>query len=274
MLELPDYKTGSYAFIRTPNPSEKDYKYYLNNAIAQYSVFYKGYGYIPYDRTTKFIELRQFAQGNQPKDFYKKYLTPQEYSESVTIDPIMGYVGKGTDGQTGFMNVLWDVLSTAPRLMAGMIGTLTRLRTDLSADPIDATSRNDIEDQKVMLKVKADNHKFYKEKLYPAIGVDYEPPDLMPEDNEELDIYEDFGKFKPYFAMVMEKVFKHTMDICVWEEIERKIYTDALTLAVAGVIDEYDPEDGKWKPSYDDPGTAGIQWSKYADCREDRKSVV
>jgi hypothetical protein len=269
MVELNDYKVGVFPFIRTPNPSEKTHDYFYKNCIAQYSCFYRGYGYIPYDRTTKFIELRQFSQGNQPKDFYKKYLTPVEYGEEISVDPTIGVMANATSktSNSGFINVLWDVMSTAPRLMSGMIGTLTRYKTDLSADPIDAISRNSIEDEKVKLKAQTDNHKFYSE-LYSNLGVQYKPPDQMPEDDEELQIYEDFGKFKPYFALVMEKLFKHTMDACYWEEIEKKLYTDAIAIGVIGVIDEYDPEDGKWKPSYVDPATAGVQWSKYSDCRD------
>ena len=268
MQELPEFKTGNYDFVRTPNPGDKNYSYYYRNCVAQYACFYKGAGNIPYNRTTKFIELRQFAQGNQPKNFYQNYLAQDEQLNSAIIDPTMGIIDNSNQGKSGYMNVLWDVLSTAPRLMAGMIGTLTRYKSDLSADPIDANSRNDIENEKVKLKIQADNHKFYKEQLYPAIGLEYQAPDMLPEDNDELQIYEDFGKFKPYFAMVMEKVFKHTLDIAGWEEIERKLYADALSLGIMGVIDEYDPEDGKWKPMYVDPGTAGMQWSKYADMRD------
>jgi hypothetical protein len=270
MFELPDYKTNGVGFIRTADPDAKTYDYFLKNCQAQYTVFFQGRGYIPYDRSLKFAQLRLFSQGNQPEDFYKKYLSPAEQGEQITMDSTMGAIlndPKRLDGPKGFMNVLWDVMSTAPRIMAGLIGTLTRYGTEMSADPIDEHSRSLVEEEKLRLKMKVDNHQFYKA-FHKELDIPYQPPDMMPENDEELAVYEDAGKFKPYFATVMEKLFKHTMDISNWEEIEKKLYRDALNCGVIGVIEDYDPEDGKWKPYYVDPATSGRQWSKYADGRD------
>jgi len=265
--EIEQYKTGYYPFIRTPNPGEKTYQYYYDNCIAQYSTFYQGRGFIPFDRTVRFAELRLFADGNQPEDFYKKYLRTPEFASDVTIDKNIGVVNTKGNTPGGFMNVLWEVMSTAPRLMDGMIGNLTRFKSDLCADPIDAHSKSLIEEEKLDLRSKTDNDKFYK-LINESLDLPHKSPDLMPESDEEYQIYEDIGMFKPYFSMVMEKLFAHTMDVCSWDEIEKMLYRDAITFKVIGVIDEYDPEDGKWKPSYVDPANAGVQWSKYSDCRD------
>jgi hypothetical protein len=86
MYEDSKYLDGNYPPIRTPDPNKKKYEYYLKNAIHIYSTYYRGGGAVPYSAAMKFAELRSFAQGTQPEDFYKRYLSKQEVGDDVILD--------------------------------------------------------------------------------------------------------------------------------------------------------------------------------------------
>lgn len=265
MYEAKEFANGSYPPIRTKDPKKKDYNYYLHNAYHIYSTFYQGGAYVAYSATQKYQELRGFANGQQDETFYKRYLSKQEYGDDLIVDPVMGYVGNRKKPK-GFMRPLWDILSPAPKILASMVGTLTKTQTDISADPIDTISKDTQEDAKLDLWVTS-QHLDTFEDAHRQIGIDMPKPDFMPETSDELELYADMGGFKPAFARVMEKLILHTMDISVWPEIENKLYRDAITLGVCGVKEYYDPEQGKYRLRVCDPARSGIQYSEFNDCR-------
>ena len=255
-----------FPLIRTADSKKKTKEYYKANMWSLYSEYYSGLSMIPYSKCTDFAQLRLFAAGEQDENFYKQYLSEQDYGTEAVIDPIIGHVG--TKGKhAGYMRVFWDVMSPAQKIVNSVVDRCKAVGTDILADPIDQTSREEIEDAKIDAWAEKEN-KDFKKQYFGALGVDIEDPEYTPESRDELELYEALGGFKPTFARAMEKLIAHTEDVSGWDVITDMIYRDAVALGVMCIWDDYDPEDGKVKPDYTDPAWAGIQWSIYPDCRD------
>ncbi|MFA5299552.1 MAG: hypothetical protein WC389_15290 [Lutibacter sp.] len=264
MFEDPKYLNDTFQVIRTPNPN-KTYDYFLKNCQFEYSTIFRGGAYLTYSSVQKFAQLRAFANGMQDEDFYKRYLSKQKLEDNAIFDKTLGYVGNSRRAK-GFMRPLWQIMSPASKIVNSMIGTLTKTQTDISADPIDALSKSKIEDAKLDLWVTSQNIDILK-KAHQVVGLDMQTPDFIPENQEELELYNDMGGFKPAFARVMEKLITHTTDISEWKVIEDRLYRDIIALNVMGVREYYDPEVGKYRSRVVDPARAGCQYSEYNDCR-------
>lgn len=267
IYEDEKYLSGNYPPLRTPDPDKKDYTYFLRNCQAIYSTFYKSGAAIPFSSVRKFLELKAFAQGLQPADFYKDYLSRYrtDYEENV-LDPVMGFVGKRKNKAKGFMRAMWDVLSPMPNILDSMVGTLTKTRTDIYCDAIDNVSKEKAADAKLEMWVNAMHTDDLKE-AYQMADLQMQEPDFIPESEDELQMHETLGGFRPAYARVMEKLANHTMDISDWDYIEQKLYRDYITYNVFGVKIYYEPEIGKYKLRPADPIRAGVQYSEFNDCR-------
>jgi len=255
-----------FPLIRTADPRKKTKEYFKANVWALYSEYYSGLSMIPYSKGADFAQLRLFAAGEQDENWYKMYLSEQDYGTVSVIDPLLGHVG--TKGKpSGYMRVFWDIMSPAQKIVNSVVDRCKAVGTDILADPIDQASREEIEDAKIDAWAEKENHDF-KKQYFGALGVDIEDPEYTPESRDELELYEALGGFKPTFARAMEKLIAHTEDVSGWDVITDMIYRDAVTCGVICVWDDYDPEDGKVKPDYTDPAWAGIQYSIYPDCRD------
>jgi len=255
-----------YPLIRVSDPKKKTEEYYRQNAFAIYSEYYKGLSAIPHSSSLEFAELRLFADANQPESFYKNYLSEDNYGKEEIIDPTIGYIGK-KNTPSGYMRVFWDIMSPAQKIMNSIVDRCVSVSTDIVADPIDANSKEEIDDEKMDLWFEKENLEF-KKQYFGELGIDTEDPEFMPETRDELELYESLGGFKPAFARAMEKLIRYTEDVSGFDVLTDMLYRDAVTLGIIAVWDEYDPETGLIKMDYVDPASSGIQWSKYPDCRD------
>lgn len=252
--------------LRTADPQKKTYNYFLRNCQNIYGTYINNGAALPYASFSEFKSLRQFANGDQPEDFYKKYFSRQEIQDDPVIDSTLGYIGRRGKPK-GFMKPLWEVMSPAPKIITSIIGKLTKTQTDVSCDAIDNVSKSLERDAKIELWGTAENLDYFRQ-AHAAAGIKMDEPDFIPEDIDELQLYEDLGGFKPAFTRCMEKLIKHTTDISAFEEIESAMYKDYLTYNVMGCVERYDPETGKYRVEHVDPENAGCQWSRYQDCRD------
>jgi hypothetical protein len=265
--EVKKYKDGDYSPVRNPDPKAKTEQYYLANMEYMYSTFYKGGCAIPYDKTKMFPELRLFAEGMQDESFYKRYMSAhKDQQDEFIVDATIGIVGTKKKPK-GFMKLFWEVVSTAPELVNAMVGRVTSIKTDISLDPLDGVSKSIKEDAKIDLIARRDNQDFLAG-LHQQLGMKMETPDFMPESNDEMEIYDALGGFKPNWTKLMEVLLKHTTDLSDFTEIETMLYKDAIALGVMGIEDVYNPETGKYEITYIDPEFAGCQYSRYPDCRD------
>ena len=265
MYEVPSFLSDNHVPVRTNDPRKKDYSYFLKNCQANYSIYYRGGARITYSAAQKFAELRAFATGTQDENFYKRYLSKQNLGDDYIMDKTIGIIGKNTKAK-GFLRPLWDILSPAPNIIDLMVSTLTKTKTDIYADPIDAISKSKEEDAELESWVISQNLDLLKQ-AHAAAGLEMPTPDFLPESQEELKLFSDMGGFKPAFARVMEKLILHTQDISDWEQLEIQLYKDAITLGVIGVKEYYDPEYCKYRLRVVDPARAGVQYCESNDCR-------
>ena len=266
VYESKKYDSDKYPHVRTPNPTKED-DYYLQNVEAIYSAYIRGRTAITFAETYTYYSLRAFGDGRQPEERYKNYFTQTELPTPADPANFSGVDQGGSreSKRKGYFNVLWDIVSPASKITSTLIGNFLNHEYDVVADAVDPFSRNSMEDEKIALWVEKENMEWYKQ-IYSQIGLDYKPPEFIPETVEELELYEMSGGFKPNYAKIMEKFTKHTLDISDWhDEIKKRLLRDLIDIAVIGVRDYYCEVDHKVKTKYIDPRYAVIQHSRYAD---------
>lgn len=267
MLEL--YGTKGYSdiskfpFTAQRDPRlKKDKLYYIQKCESIYAHHVNNLTSIPYSYQTDIGELRAFADGNQPESRYRRFI------KQITKDPTVQAQGVRIDRaeaeKKGYYNILWDVVSPAPKICNTLVGLFETKEYNISANPIDLHSRNEMEDAEMELWAIADNKDFLA--LYnKAAGLKNNEPDFIPESQEEMEVYKDMGGFKPSYARAMEKAIKHTRNISYWNEVKKKMARDKVVLNIEACQDYYDPEDNMIKTRYVDPANLIIQYSEHSD---------
>lgn len=218
-----------------------------------------------------FEELRDYGNGEQPEDKYKRYLMGVVQSDtSAPISPIDGsWTENRTQERKGWMNVLWDIISPAPMIKKEIHGLFDDIDFDIIADAVDADSGAAEENEKWKLWV--DTKSFVAERLFAAramAGVPAETPDFVPENIEELEMYREAGGFKMVYAMELEKLLRHTADHSDWQTIKEKVLDDVIDLNRAFVKGDYNNESKKIKWRWVDAEDIVMQYSKYYDFRD------
>jgi hypothetical protein len=268
--KIDRYNSDEYQHIRTLNPASKDEAYFLKNAEAIYSAYLRGATGVSYAEAYDYETLRLFGDGRQSEERYKKYFTREELPSPESPATLSGVLNSQShEGKRkGYFNVLWDVVSPSSKIVNTLIGNFLSYEYDVSADPVDAYSKNFIEDEKIRLWVEKENIEYFK-MLYQQIGLQYKAPEFVPETVEELELYEMNGGFKPAYAKAMELVIKHSMDISYWrDEVKKQLYKDIINLGLFCVRDYYCKVDNKIKARYVDPEYLVLQYSRHPDFRD------
>ncbi|MBK9357726.1 MAG: hypothetical protein IPN08_10120 [Bacteroidales bacterium] len=111
------YQENKYHLVRNNNPEVKGSPdYFKSNLEAMYSLYVRGISWIPYDYAMDFDSLRRYSDGNQSEDIYKTYFSKEKdtpiASQAVSdVDGRGGFTQRRSEKRTGFMNVLWKVIS-------------------------------------------------------------------------------------------------------------------------------------------------------------------
>ena len=277
-MEIPKdlvakYQQGKYHLVRNKNPEVKGSPdYYKKNCEAMYSLYVRGRSWVAYDYAMDFDSLRAYSDGKQSEEIYKSYLSKEKpapvAAQAVSdVDGRGGFTQNRSAKRSGFMNVLWKVISPAPKLAAKLQGMFTRAEYDIVCDPTDPISKAEIEDKELELWSQTQDNKFLR--AYMAVaGVEMQDPDYMPETREEMKLYRERGGFKPEYAMYCEQAIQNSFKRSTWKEIKKKAIKDMIDLNVICVKTYYDDISGLVKVKYIDPKYASIQASRYHDFQD------
>lgn len=267
------YKENNYPFPSEINPEQKKGKYCKQVLEAIYSKYIKNRCGIYYSDLEGFKTLREFGAGKQPMERYKNYLLGELTGNTNTqafssIDGGEGsFTNKPKEKRKGYYNVLWKVISIAPKIQSAIIGKFHNIEYSLTANPVDAKSGAEKENQKYRLWLIKENLNFLQQ-YHAKIGVPMETLEFLPETLTELNLYDEKGGFKPEHAKQIENLNTHTFAVSDWKEIKDMLVTDALNIRFMVVQDYFDEEDGFYKPRYINPDNFVIQHSEYYDFRD------
>lgn len=265
------YNTESFKIVRDKNPEVKGTPgYYLDNCEGMYSLYIRGRSGIPYSYAAEFDLLRAYSDGNQSEDIYKAYFS-KERPQSPASQPVSDVDGVWNqtrdDRRKGFMNVLWKVISPAPKLAAKLQGMFMKAEYDIVCNPTDPVSKSVIEDKELELWAIKKDLEFLKT-YHDIAGVVMEEPDYMPETLDELKLYKERGGFKPEMAMFMETAIYNSLKHSMWKEIKRQVIKDLLDFNLACAKEYYDDTTGLVKAKYVNPKYATVQASRYHDFQD------
>lgn len=250
---------------RDISSDKKDALYHKKWAEAIYSIFISSKSSWGISEHNHFATQRSYARGQQSTDKYKKFLMDQEREDgdaSYTLDDMpISRVAK----REGWLNILWDNLSIAPKVMDSLHGMFDPVDFDLYVDAVDPNSMSLTENAKYRALVEGQNAEWQAEYKKRA-GIPIDEMVVLPKSNQELAAIESQGGFKLNVAKAMEKLARQSFNVSEWEDvIKKKLVDDLVTIGRCAVRDVYDPEDGMFKTEYRDPARLVMQFSEERD---------
>lgn len=273
----PQYKKTQYLdFPKELNPEKKDADYCRTMTEAIYACHIQNQSGIFYRNQTRFEYLRQFGGGDQDMTQYIKYFfkefgeNPQTerthaYDVDTGINGTSGWTAQGkNDTRKGGMNVFWEIVSPAPKIRESIIGKFMRDDYVVTAEPVDPYHGAEKENEKYKLWAIAKNLEFVKQ-FAGNMNAPFEEPTFLPDNQEELELFEELGGFKPAFARQMEKLIQHTNQISDWEEIKSRMLGDVIDTKVMACFDYLDYETNEVKTKYLDPARCVVEYSDHPD---------
>ena len=266
-----DYKEKDYPFpnrdVSTAEKSKPEYALGVGQCL--YSKYLRNKGGITYNYASFFKELREYGRGVQDVNKYKSFLSGATVDNQNVTDVDGSWTRNRTYERKGWMNVLWDILSPAPKIRNMIHGIFDDIDFDVMVDAIDADSGAEAEEEK--WRLWATTRTFIRgalDRMKTQAGLPVTTPDFIPESLDELEMYEKAGGFKQAYAMALEKLIRHTDDVSDWGNLKRKLIDDMMDLNVCMAKADYDDDETKVKWRYVDPESAGMQYSIYEDFRD------
>ena len=265
------YTTDKYPYTNQPDPKKKGKTYCRKKAEAIYACIINNNAGIYMNDQNNFGFLRRYGKGEQPVDIYKDYFnaayetTTEQDAQTVSVDRAYGLPWfSADDKREGWMNVLWNIVSYAPKIKNRLLSVFKKADYDITIDAIDERSGAEREKKKYELWVIAQNIDFYR-KYFANMGAEFEEPEFIPETLTELELYDERGGFKPEHARALELLIIDSMRVSNWDEVKDKIMEDAIDLGLFAVKDYWDPVDKRVKSKYIDVAMAGVEYSKHND---------
>ncbi len=274
MKIIGDFQKKDYPFpnrdISTAEKSKPEYALEVGQCL--YSKYLRNKGGITRNYASFFGELREYGRGVQDENKYKGYFSGANSGSSgsgVPLDTDGAWTRNKTYERKGWMNVLWDILSPAPKIRNMIHGIFDDIDFDVMVDAIDADSGAEAEEKK--WRMWATTRTFVRtalDKMKAQAGLPVTTPDFIPESLDELEMYEKAGGFKQAYAMALEKLIRHTDDVSDWGNLKRKLIDDMIDFNLCMAKADYDDDETKVKWRYVDPESGGMQYSIYEDFRD------
>jgi hypothetical protein len=257
-------------FTQDKDPrKKKTVGYYVEKSQAIYSTYLNGSSAQTENDVNRIARNRAYANNNQSEDIYKDYFASSSIDvDGAVFDKASGFFMKqGEQARKGFMNILWSVVSPASTVVTNLLAITEANEYNISCDPTDPISKDMAEEQKLHTIAVRDNLEFIKG-VEQQTGIPFDKPEFLPENDEELLLYERLGGFKPAFAEKMEILLQHTDDISDFDRIASMCKRDAIVNNEWVFRERYNPETSKVELEYIDIERFIDQWSIYNDHRD------
>lgn len=202
-------------------------KYILQYGKAMYHHFNRsGYRMFLNDRQN-YKKRTAYAQGNQPVDPYKKRLDCWDDEAGADV----------------YVNINWQILNLATKLINIMIGKIVKLEYDSICTPIDPVSVDAKRQRRSMMEAYQENEKFFADM---GIGLSKEQlgfdPAIMPKTSDEMDIHMDMHD-KDRMALEAELAIELAKQNNNFEQV-RKEYIMEMVYHGIGAVEERNNQEG------------------------------
>lgn len=265
---------------RTRDPKLRDKDYFLQVAKSCYNKFLTDNAGLNYTQVQRFKELRSYANGKQDilkfKSNYSSATDPNQNPNVITpnsVDTVGGLGHPKEFKRKGFVNIFWQVISKAPRIVDALLGVYEGLIYKTRANAVDAFHGTELEKEKFKLLAIKDNLAFMQQYMA-NMGVNPSQDVELPESMQELETMEELGGFKPYTTIALELLIDDVQRFNDNKELRRMWLKDMMTLNYAAARKVYDDNDNYFRYEYIDPEFVGIQSSNYADYRDSEWAYV
>jgi len=256
VIKTGDYKTGKWPFpSHEINPKNKGKEWLMAFCQAMFSAWIRDKTALPYSLLNEYASLRAYGAGKQDPEIYQDLLLGEEDNR-----------GQKSTEREGWLNINWDIFSPAVKFKNVVQGIMESQEHDVRATAIDPTSGKEREEKKWGLWYQSQ----YRQELQYIdrnMGIRRAEEQFIPENLQELEIYEELGGFKLKKEFAMERGIDFTLYISDWKEISRKLINDLMDIAAAGAKDYVDKFTGKVRCRYVNPARLIIQYSKHYNHR-------
>ena len=251
---MTDYRTGEFPFPNHEiNPKEKDTAWRMQFCKAMFAYWVRDKTALPYSQLNEYATLRAYGAGKQSPEIYQDLLLGKEQDQRNAE-------------REGWYNLNWDIFSPAVKFKNVVLGIMESQEHDIMATSVDPISGDEREEKKWGMWFES---QYRKDLQYidRNMGTKRAEGQFMPENLQELEIYEELGGFKLKKEFAMERGIDFTLYISDWKEIKRKIINDLMDIAFCGTKDYVDKYSGKVRCRYVDPARLIIQYSKHHNHR-------
>ena len=266
---LPDYKDREWAFPKQEiNPDKKDAEYHKSWSQGIYSLFCRQKTAWSTNGQKNFQELRDYSNGEQSTDRYKKWLLNDINTgtdSTVAVDSFDSTPLSRVAKKEGWYNMMWQNISPAPTILNALHGQFDKLDFDLYVNVIDAESK-DLEESEAYLKFFEGQNLEWQNEYKTKAGIPIDEDTYYPKSVQEFEMYKAQGGFKLNVARSMQKLLRYSFDISRWDTVTRKkVVDDLICIRYGAVRDYFDAEDNKFKTKWIDPARLVIQFSNEHD---------
>ena len=244
---------------RIPKEEKRQAKYCKEVAMHVYSQYVRGGCSVEGEMYTSLSDWRRYAYGRQSQEKYK-----DTYLGKVKETGVLPIGVSAKDARKAYANIDFSIMSPAPRILDAIISRMTKAVDVVSVDAIDAASGAEKETLKWGTFVEGR----FKEQLSfirMYAGLPQEDVGYVPQNVEELNLYDAEGGFKQEYVVAMEELLKYAMDESRWDEnIVQRLLFDLCVGGFAMTEDVYNPITGEVKAVYCDPLYSGLQYTRDA----------
>lgn len=256
MSELFDaYKKDVNGFPSDFIPEDKkDDKYALQFAKAAFSQHVRDECAVLYSKHAEMMENRAYGNGNQD---------PSE---------VMGLHyqwDKSKEEKKGYVNLSADKFTVLPKFKSVFIGMSENMLTRAEATAIDESS---VRNRDLMMKIVWYKKQFKEEIdfINETLGINQDEQPYLPDNIEELNMFNDLGAFKLENEVAIEKLIDYSFYISDWPEIRRQILGDLFDNSVGGAKTYFDSVENKMKARRVDPLYAVVDHSNDSKFKNSR----
>ena len=267
MIVHPEFKDAKYDFpSQDIDPQLKLLKeYQLEMSQAIYANHLRGNSAFPLNEDGVDSTLREYLIGRMSISKYKGEDVHRNHNVTSLFDneDVQGSPNGGSNKQKGWKDINWQPLNPMAKIHNAVQGQLEPIEYDIVANAVDQLSVDEKEYNKLRLLVIARN-KQWIEQMTAQMGTGFDFPDFLPENQDELELYELSGGLKLTEEIKLEQLIKHTVDISDWKMMKKSYISDLLSIGKIAVRAYYDHYTHKIKWKYVDPtpGKLAIQFVK------------
>jgi hypothetical protein len=186
-------------------------------ARAVWSRYSNGGTYFGYSQLSDFQTLRLYSNGMQPAAPYKEWFSSKDTRTELSA--------AGLNSRKGYANVDFRIWSPAAKYKSVIQSIMASTDYRVLATSSNPTALNE--------KMKVKWNMYLASRLgkdLSKVGIPTPTSYWMPQNIEELEMYDRLGGFKLLFETAIEDIAQHTFDISHWDNMRALTVEDAIDM--------------------------------------------